>query len=77
MVLYKEQYWRNKNFSGETLSDCYDSPVMNGFDDSRINNKGELQPAMVIFIGGGIYRFWKNREDFKDAIVKKLAQYYK
>jgi hypothetical protein len=67
----------NKNFSGETLSDCYDSPVMNAFDDSRTNHKGELQPAMVVFIGGGIYRYWKGREDLKDAIVKKLAEYYK
>jgi monoamine oxidase len=40
ILLYKEQYWRNKNFSGETLSDCYDSPVMNCFDDSRTNLKG-------------------------------------
>lgn len=61
IVLYKEQYWKNKQFSGEILSDCYDSPVMNCFDDSRINQKGELQPAIIVFIGGGIYRYWKNR----------------
>lgn len=40
ILLYKEKYWKNINFSGETLSDCYDSPVMNGFDDSRTNHKG-------------------------------------
>jgi hypothetical protein len=67
----------NKQFSGEILSDCYDSPVMNCFDDSRTNSKGELQPAMVVFIGGGIYRYWKNRDDLKEAIVKKLSGYYK
>jgi len=50
---------------------------MNGFDDSRINENGELQPALAIFIGGGVLRYWMNREDFKDVIVRKLAQYYK
>ena len=50
---------------------------MNCFDDSRTNSKGELQPAMVVFIGGGIYRYWKNRNDMKEAIVRKLAEYYK
>jgi hypothetical protein len=46
---------------------------MNGFDDSRTNHKGELQPAMIVFIGGAIYRYWKHRDDLKQAIVKKLA----
>lgn len=32
---------------------------------------------MVVFIGGGIYRYWKNRDDLKEAIVKKLSEYYK
>jgi hypothetical protein len=77
ILLYKEPYWLNKNFSGECLSDCYDSPVMNVFDDSKINNKGQLQPALIVFVGGGVYRYWKDRVDFKEAIVKKLAEYYK
>ena len=77
ILLYKEKYWKTINFSGETLSDCYDSPVMNGFDDSRTNHKGEIQPALIVFVGGGIYRYWKSREDFKEAIVGKLAKYFK
>jgi monoamine oxidase len=37
IILYKERYWKNKGFTGESLSDCFDSPVMNGFDDTRVN----------------------------------------
>ena len=77
IMLYKENYWNNSNFSGETLSDCYDSPVMTCFDGSRTNHKGEMQPALILVIGGSICRYWKNREDFKEAIVSKLAKYFK
>lgn len=38
---------------------------MNGFDDSRINESGVLQPALIVFIGGAVYRYWKDKEYFK------------
>ena len=50
---------------------------MTCFDGSRTNHKGEMQPALILVIGGSICRYWKNREDFKEAIVGKLAKYFK
>jgi hypothetical protein len=37
LILYPEAYWSNEGFTGEILSDCFDAPVMNVFDDSRVN----------------------------------------
>lgn len=42
-----------------------------------MNHKGEIQPALILVIGGSIYRYWKNREDLKEVIVGKLAKYFK
>ena len=28
VLLYDKPYWREKNFSGQILSDCHDSPVL-------------------------------------------------
>lgn len=64
ILLYKERYWKQKGFTGEFVSDCSDSPVMNCFDGSKLNEKGELQPALVVFVGGAAYRYWKERKDF-------------
>ena len=64
LVLYPEAYWKKKGFSGEVLSDCFDGPAMNVFDDTRSNSEGKFQPALAVFIGGGVYKFWKGREDF-------------
>ena len=61
LVLYPEAYWTNKGFTGEVLSDCFDSPVMSVFDDTRINLEGKPQPALSVFIGGGVYKYWKEQ----------------
>jgi hypothetical protein len=29
-----------------------------------------------VFIGGAVYRYWREREDFEAAIIKKLAEIY-
>jgi hypothetical protein len=42
MVLYKTQFWKEKGFSGEIISDCIDGPVFNTYDDSRMNTLGEF-----------------------------------
>ena len=53
VLLYDKQYWREKGFSGETLSDCADSPILMGFDDSRAKDNGEVQPGFVVFLSAG------------------------
>jgi hypothetical protein len=35
LFLYDKPYWRNKGFSGETLSDCLKNPIFNAYDDTR------------------------------------------
>lgn len=37
ILLYKERYWKAQGFTGEFVSDCSDSPVMNCFDGSKPN----------------------------------------
>lgn len=69
LVLYPEAYWKNNGFSGEVLSDCFDSPAMNVFDNTHINEEGHEQPALVIFIGGAMYRYWKDRADFQSKLL--------
>ena len=59
ILLYKERYWKTRGFTGEFVSDCLDSPVMNCFDGSKLNWKGELQPALIVFVGGAAYRYWR------------------
>ena len=46
IILYKKAYWREKGFSGEMATDCKDSPIVYAYDDSRLNENGELQPAI-------------------------------
>jgi monoamine oxidase len=29
LILYKTPFWREKNFSGEVVSDCLDGPAFN------------------------------------------------
>lgn len=35
LFLYDKPYWIEKGFSGDIISDCFDSAVFNTFDDSR------------------------------------------
>jgi hypothetical protein len=64
ILLYKRAYWKEKGMSGEILTDCLDSPLMTAFDDTKKNEKGEKQPALIVFVAGFMYRFWKDRKDF-------------
>jgi monoamine oxidase len=64
ILLYKRSYWIEKGFSGEVLTDCLDSPLMTAFDDTKHNEKGETQPALIVFVAGYMYRTWKDRKDF-------------
>lgn len=78
LFLYSQPYWREKGFSGETLSDCLQSPVFNAYDDSRVKENGELQPAIVVFLNGAVDREWsRNREAAEKRIVETLATYFK
>lgn len=63
IILYKKAYWREKGFSGEMITDCKDSPLLTAFDDCKTNDKGEVQPALLVFLGGNMHRYWKQRED--------------
>jgi monoamine oxidase len=36
-----------------------------------------VQPALCVFVGGGVYKYWKERPDFEKLIVQKLAEYFK
>jgi monoamine oxidase len=40
LILYESRFWKDKGFSGETVSDCIDSPVFNAYDDSRPKGNG-------------------------------------
>lgn len=37
ILLYKRAYWKEKGMSGELLTDCFDSPLMTAFDDTKHN----------------------------------------
>lgn len=56
LLLYDHPYWRNKGFSGETLSDCLSTPVFNAYDDSRPLSNGQIQPAIIVFINAAVDR---------------------
>jgi hypothetical protein len=30
-----------------------------------LKEDSSMQPALLVFVGGGVYRYWKNRPDFK------------
>ena len=75
MVLYKENFWIKKGFSGEFVSDCIDGPCFNVFDDSRPNDAGEIQPCLVVFLNGGVARSYRN-QPIKELVLKKLAQVF-
>ena len=34
---------------------------MNVFDNTHINEEGKEQPGLIVFIGGALYRYWKDR----------------
>ena len=40
IVRYEECYWKNKGFSGEILSDGYDSPITLTYDDTKTKLNG-------------------------------------
>lgn len=52
ILLYPRNYWKERGLSGEIVTDCSDSPLMWSYDDSKTNEKGETQPALLVFIGG-------------------------
>ena len=58
ILLYPQQYWKEKGYSGEVLSDCHDSPVFMTYDDSRANSEGVIQPGLVVFFAGAIDEEW-------------------
>lgn len=77
LILYKENFWTKKGFTGEVVSDSVDSPVFNIFDDSRPKeDTGEMQPALVVFINGAVQRTWESRPDMIDIILKKIKEYF-
>lgn len=42
------------------MSDSSDSPIISCFDDSKLDENGQVkQPALIIFVGGQVYRYWK------------------
>ena len=56
--MYEQAYWKQKGFSGETLSDCIETPIFNAYDDCRTKSNGEIQPAILVFINGSVDREW-------------------
>lgn len=79
LILYKKAYWKDKKFSGEMISDCVDSPLMVAFDDSKVNQNGLVQPAILIFVSGGVYEYWSTtrKNDFENQLIQKIAQHLK
>lgn len=78
LYLYDQPYWRNKGFSGETLSDCIETPIFNAYDDSRPKGNGQYQYAMIIFLNASVDREWsKNRQAAEKRIGETLATYFK
>ncbi len=62
IILYPKQYWREKGYSGEILSDCLDDPLQECYDETRIKTNGEIQPALVVFFSASIDEQWtKNK----------------
>lgn len=58
ILLYDKAYWKENNFSGESLSDGLEAPIAMSFDDSRTKENGEVQPALVVFVVGAMDREW-------------------
>lgn len=74
VLIYDKRYWHEKGFSGEILSDCHDAPVLNAYDETRPNEKGELQPAIVLLLAASIEEEWqKNRALMQKRTIEKLA----
>jgi hypothetical protein len=46
---------------------------MTAFDDTKVNENGETQPALIVFLGGNQYRFWKQKDNLQSMMVKKIA----
>lgn len=40
IILYPKQYWVEKGFSGEILSDCLDDPLQETYDETRVKENG-------------------------------------
>jgi hypothetical protein len=55
------------------LTDCLDSPLLNAYDGTKTNDKGEIQPALVVFVSGYVYRYWKERKDMERVLINKFA----
>lgn len=62
VVLYDRQYWKEKGYSGEIVSDSFDAPILSCFDDSKLDEYGNVkQPALIVFVGAQVYRYWKEK----------------
>ena len=69
LLFYKEAYWKRLGFSGQVISDCYEGPAMNVFDNTRINGKGQEEPCLVVFLGGHAYHHWKSKPDLEKVLT--------
>jgi monoamine oxidase len=75
IVLYEKQYWKEKGYSGEIISDSYDDPIMSCFDDTKMDDEGNIkQPALIVFVGAQVYRYWKERGDMGERVCEKIAE---
>lgn len=36
-----------------------------------------MQPALCVFVGGAVHKYWKERTDFTKTLIQKLAEYFK
>ena len=60
VILYERQYWKEKSYSGEVVSDSFNDPIMSCFDDTKMDDNGNIkQPALIVFVGAQVYRYWK------------------
>ena len=74
ILLYEKQYWKDKKFSGESISDGFSAPISMSFDDTRAKENGEVQPGIVVFAAGGIDREWtRDRKACEKVVPEKLA----
>lgn len=63
VLLYDRQYWKEKGYSGEIISDSFDDPILSCLDDTKFDDNGNIkQPALVVFTGAQVYRYWKEKK---------------
>lgn len=48
---------------------------MSCFDDTKFDDKGEIkQPALIVFSGAQVYRYWKERGELGIRVAHKIAE---